>query len=116
MSVINGKTVAKQQGVLQTTWTPLGAADTGTPEELSRYPDKSVQIDGTFGGATAVLEGSDDGVTYFTVKDVYGTAVSSAVAARFDIRDVAYFLRPRTSGGGGGSAVAVTLTSRSNHG
>lgn len=112
MAVINGKTFASQHGVLQTTWTPLGNADTGTPEELSRYPNKSVQIGGTFGGATVVLEGSDDGITYATVKDITGALVSGTSAARFDVVDIPYFIRPRTSGGSG-TAAFVILTSRS---
>lgn len=112
MAVINGKTAAAQQGVLQTVWTPMGNADTGTPDQLSRWPQKSVQFGGTFGGATVVLEGSDDGTTYATVKDVAGTSVSATSAARFDVLDVPYHIRPRTSGGTG-TAITVTLTSRS---
>lgn len=125
MATINGKGNHSQQGVWRTVWASMGSADSGTPEEVSRYPQKSVQFGGidptvfpaptvgtAFGGATAVLEGSEDGVTYFVVKDKYGNNVSTAVAARFDIEDVPQFIRPRTSGGTG-TNLTVILTCKS---
>lgn len=121
MATINGKGNHSQQGVWRTIWPQMGVADSGTPEEVSRYPLHSVQfgatdpltttIGVTFGGATAVLEGSEDNVTYFVCKDVFGNNVSTAVAARFDLENVPQFLRPRTSGGTG-TALTVILTSR----
>lgn len=125
MATINGKGNHVEQGVWRTVWPSLGTADVGTPEEVDRYPQKSVQfgaIDPTvfpapavgtaFGGATAVLEGSDDGVTYFTLKDRYGNNVSTGVAARFDLEDVPHFVRPRTSGGTG-TNLTVILNAKS---
>lgn len=123
MATINGKGNHSQQGVWTTIWPQMGIADSGTPEEVSRYPLHSVQFGATdptvtpplagatFGGATAVLEGSEDNVTYFVVKDVYGNNVSTAVAARFDLENVPHFIRPRTSGGTG-TALTVIMSSR----
>lgn len=120
MATINAKGNHVQQGTWRTIWAAMGNADSGTPEQVSRYPMHSCQIGATdpltgvagasFGGATCVLEGSDDGVTFFTVKDVYGNAVSTLVAARFDLVDIPQHLRPRTSGGTG-TALTVILTS-----
>jgi hypothetical protein len=118
MSVVNGITAALQHSVLQTVWGPLATGDTGSPEEFARFPIHSVQFGGTFGGATVVLEGSDDGVTYFTMtgENPAGGAdslVSATSATRFDIANVVpYFIRPRVSGGSG-VAITVTFTSRS---
>jgi hypothetical protein len=111
VATVNGKTSASEHGVLQSVWA-LGNADTGTPDQLARFPYHSVQISGTFGGATVVLEGSDDGVTYFTVSDVQAQPVSTSSAKRYDVTDVPKHLRPRSSGGSG-TAVTVTITSRS---
>lgn len=119
MATINGRTLAVQSGVLQTTWANMGIADVGTPDELARYPLHSVQIGSgtvagpgnTFGGATVVLQGSDDGVIYFTLRDVLGNAVSATVAARFDLEDVPNFIRPSSSGGAG-TNVTVIVTSK----
>lgn len=112
MATINGVSGFVQHSVYQTVWSAMGNSDTGTKEELSRYPNKSVTFNGTFGGATVVLEGSDDDVTYFTVNDIKGNAVSTNAAARFDVVDVPKFMRPRTSGGTG-TSINVTLISRS---
>lgn len=127
MATINGKGNHSQQGVWRTVWPALGNADAGTPEQVSRYPQKSVQIGAvdptvfpapaagvgtTFGGATVVLEGSDDGVTYFTVKDKYGNNVSATSASRFDLEDVPQHIRPRSSGGTG-TSITVILTAKS---
>jgi hypothetical protein len=118
MAVVLGKTFAIQHSVLQTTWAALATNDTGSPEEFSRFPMMSVQFGGTFGGATVVLEGSDDGVTYFTMtgENPAGGAdalISATSATRFDITNVvARYLRPRISGGSG-VAIDVTLTARS---
>lgn len=116
MATVNGNTQFIQRGVPQTTWTPLGNADDGTPEQLSRFQHKSVQFGGTFGGATAVLEGSDDGVTYFTLTGESPTGgadvlISTTAAQRFDLTDVPRHIRPRTSGGTG-SAVSVIITAK----
>lgn len=122
MATINGKSNFVEQGTWRSVWPALGNADSGTPDEVSRFSQHSVQfgavdptvfpapaagVGTTFGGATAVMEGSDDGVTYFTLKDVYGSAVSTAVAARFDLNDVPRYMRPRTSGGTGTSVTVV---------
>ena len=118
MATINGKSGFAQRGVYRSVWTPLGNADSGTPEELAGLPYKSVQFAGTFGGATAVLEGSDDGVTYFTLVGASPTGgadvlISTTSAQRFDFLDVPNFIRPRTSGGAG-TSLTVTVTSKAN--
>ena len=125
MATINGKGNHSQQGVWRTVWASMGIADVGTPDETSRYPEKSVQfgaIDPTvfpapsvgtaFGGATAVLEGSEDGVTYFTLKDKFGNNISTSTAAMFQLEVVPQFIRPRTSGGTG-TNLTVILTAKS---
>lgn len=67
----------------------------------------AIQIDGTFGGASVALEGSNDGVTYFTLKDLSGSNISASSAALFDFTTAALYLRPAVSGG---SANALNIT------
>lgn len=114
MATVNGNSQFIQQGVLQSTWGPLTSANTlGTNEELPRYPYHSVQITGTFGGATVVLQGSDDGVTWFTLHDTSGSNISATSNARFDtIAIVPAFVRPSLSGGDGTTSVTLIVTSR----
>lgn len=120
MATINGKTDFVQQGVLQSTWTMTTGTDTGTSEELSRYPFHSIQIksvpDATFNGATITIQGSDDNFasagSTFTLKDVTGASMSAAaVAARFDVNTLPQFIRPVTTAGGA-ATIVVTITSR----
>src|SRR5258708_12295882 len=63
---------------LVTTWTPLAAAsDVGQPLQRTDLADRSVQVTGTFAGATIVLEGSNDGPNYFTLSNPPAIALSS---------------------------------------
>src|SRR5438552_1458615 len=113
MATANGKTDFVQHGVVQSVWA-LGNADTGTPEQLSRYPFHSVTIAGTFGGATVLLEGSDDGTNYFTLTAESPTPavgagdvqITTTAAGRWDFQNVPQHIRPKSSGGTG---TAVTV-------
>lgn len=121
MAVVNGKTDHIQHSVLKTVWSPLLNGDTGTFEQLSRYPVHSVTFAGTFGaGGTIVLEGSDDGVNFFTLTAEGGQAaptvdriISATAADRFDFANVVpLHIRPRVTGGDGSTSLTVTLISR----
>jgi hypothetical protein len=91
----------------------------GLPDNLSRFPIHSMQIGGTFGGATVTMEGSDDGVTYFTLtgENPAGGSdalVSATSANRWDVKNVIpQFIRPNVSGGDGTTAITVIVTSKS---
>lgn len=88
-------------------WT-LGDADTGTSVEMPGSNIRSVQIAGTFGSATIVLEGSNDGTNYVTLDDNEGTAISKTAAFFGGVRDICRYIRAKSSGGTG-TAVTVDL-------
>lgn len=67
----------------------------------------SVQIGGTFGGATVTLQGSNDGTTFFGLKDLTGTAISATAAAYFEFTTAALYIKPVVTSG---SANAVDVT------
>ena len=69
----------------------------------------SVQIGGTFGGATVVLQGSNDGAAYTTLKDIDGNSISATSAAQFELSTGCAFVKPSISGGTSDS-IKVTLT------
>jgi hypothetical protein len=71
----------------------------------------AVQFGGTFGGATIKLQSSNDGTTFFDMKDVYGVVISATAAALFEFSTSAVYLRPAISGGSA-NAVDVTLSLR----
>lgn len=101
----NGKTIV----VL---WETMGNADTGTAVERTNFMDRSVQITGTFGGATVVIQGSNDGTNFVTLADFNGDAISVTASGLYSIAPAVRYIRPVTSGGSG-SDIDVTLFGRS---
>lgn len=92
------------------TWSALTAANAaGTAIEMPGSSDRSVQIDGTFDSATVVLQGSNDGSTWFTLTDPQGNAISKTSAALEMISELTRYIRPSTSGGGGSQSVNVRV-------
>lgn len=69
----------------------------------------SVQVSGTIGGATIVLQGSNDGVTYATLKDTAGNDISFTAAGYAEFSSAAAFVKPSISAGTGDS-INVILT------
>lgn len=89
----------------------MGNADTGVPIEFGEHMDMTVQITGTFGSATIVIQGSNDGTTYTTLTDPQGNAISKTSAAIETIAECPRFVRPSSSGGTG-TAVDVVIFAR----
>lgn len=52
-------------------WT-LAQGETGDALPFSQYTDRSVQVTGTFGGATVAVQGSNDGTNWSTLTDPQG--------------------------------------------
>lgn len=95
------------------TWTGLLNTDDGSPVELPSYADRSVQVSGTFGvGGTIVLEGSNNGTNYVTLRDVLGSDISLTAAGIRTVLDLPRLIRPRVTGGDGTTNLAVTLLIR----
>lgn len=94
-------------------WEGLQTSDDGAPVELPAYSDRCVQVSGTFGvGGTILLEGSNDGATYATLRDVLGSAISLNAAGLRTPVDLPRYVRPRVSAGDGDTDLAVTLLLR----
>lgn len=94
------------------TWT--GETTAGNGSRLPATPVvslavASVQFGGTFGGATVVLQGSNDGVTYYTLKDLQGNDISVTAAGYAEFSSGAAFIKPSLSGGAGDS-VNITVS------
>lgn len=98
------------KGVLVTTWNFTGS-ETGDPEVAPQFPVKSVQVTGTFNGATITIEGSNDGVTYAPLSDVTGTALTFTANGVEKISENTRYVRPRVSTGTV-TAVRIALQSQ----
>lgn len=90
------------------TWADMPADEVGQPVKGAARCDRSFQVDGTFNGATVVIEGSNDGVAYYTLTDPFGSPLSFSGAGLRQATEVSTYVRPRTIGG---AAVSVKVTS-----
>lgn len=102
MATITADIKPREGGIRKVIWETMGNADTGSAVSIADYPDKTVDIQGTFGGATVVIQGSNDGTNYTTLTDTTDTALSfTAASGPKVILENPLFLRASTSGGTG---------------
>lgn len=100
------------------TWTGIGDADTCKPVSRPDLADRSVQVEGTFGGATIVLQGSNDATSnsdgnYRTLNDPAAAAISLTSAGIKQVTEATDWIKPATSGGTGSSITVTVLARRS---
>lgn len=104
MATIN-PTTGSVGDVVTATWTGV-TTTTDTPTALNTSRGKgairaSVTFGGTFGGATAVLQGSNDDVTYATLTDLAGNAISATAAKIQEFSSSCIYFKPSVTGGTG---------------
>ncbi len=90
----------------------LGAGESGDNFVLPGYADRSVQVFGTFGGASVVFEGTnEDGVptSYPTLSDPQGNGITMAAAGLKAVLEMTRVVRPRVVGGDGTTALTIIL-------
>lgn len=100
--------------VRRAVWTGLATGDDGQPIDWSAYADRSVQVFGTFGGATVTLQGSnDEGPTptnWNTLTDLQGNAIAFTAAGLEMISEGTLWVRPAvTAGAASGITVQMML-------
>lgn len=81
------------------TWTLTGTDD-GAPLQFGQWADRSVQVGITgdnFNAGTVVLEGSNDGVTWTTLRDPSSTALSFTAAGLKQVLEAVAYIRPRAT-------------------
>lgn len=59
----------------------------------------SIQVTGDFGGATVVLQGSNDNSNWVTIQDIEGNDISFTAAGAVDFSTGMLYIRPSASGG-----------------
>lgn len=89
----------------------LGVGDDGAPVEAVEFADRSVQVAGTFGGASVVIEGSNDSTNYGTLTDPQGNDLSITTAKVEMVTELTRLIRPRVVAGSG-TSVTVSLITR----
>jgi len=102
---------AFRQGVQ---WLALANGDTGRPVSLRKYFDLQTMAIGTFGGGTAILQGTLDprgnpndadhaSAVWFTLKSAQGNDITGTSNWQEQILLPALWIRPSISGGAAGS-------------
>ena len=107
--VVN-RTLQGAGSIAITTWT-LGNADTGVQVSMSDMGDRSVQVEGTFGGATVTVQGSNDNVNWETLRDPGTIVLTYTVAGLKQVLEMTIYIRV-ISAGGVGTALTCTMASR----
>lgn len=102
------------KSLIQATWTFTGVASETGPalQGFAEWADRSVQMSGTWNGATVLLEGSIDGTTYLPLTDPQGNAISKTADALEAITEIVNFVRPRCSSGAVTSLTILVLARR----
>lgn len=92
---------SQRQRVQGIKWEAVGNADVGAPHEMAAWPDRTVQLVGTWGSATIVIQGSNDGNTWATLRDPAGNDLSFSANGLKAILENPRYIRPSSSGGTG---------------
>ena len=98
--------------VAVTTWSSMLKDDDGGPVRLAVYSDRSIQLTGTFGGASVTIGGSNDGITYHALSTPAGDALTLSAAGLYQILELPVFIKPRVFGGDGTTNINVILAGR----
>ena len=103
--------IGSPDGVPRVVWGGLAPGDTGNAYLVrNRYGFVgSVQISGTFGGATVALEQSNNGTTWFAAEDPVGAAISATANSIWEISLAAAYLRPTITGGTGSNVDVIIV-------
>lgn len=98
--------------VAVTTWAALHADDDGEPVRLAVYSDRSIQVAGTFGGASVTIGGSNDGATYHALTGTDGQTLTLTAGTLRQVVELPVFIKPRVFGGDGTTDITVVLAGR----
>ncbi len=91
-------------------WTGLVNGESGLPQTGAWFSDRSVHVSGTFGvGGTVVIEGSNDGVNWQTLRDDNSNLLSFTSADLKTIAPVVERIRPRVTAGDGTTSLNVSI-------
>jgi hypothetical protein len=104
-------------GVPRLIWEEAATGDTIIPFVLTQQYGlaASVQVVGTFGGATVVLQVSNDGTNWVTARDIDGVGVTFTSTGYAEVSLSAAYIRPAISGGTGND-LDVIVVLRGSHG
>ena len=109
--------IAGDGSIVVMKWELTTADYEGAPVAFTQWADKTVQVEGTFGGATCQLQGSNDLTNFQALRSpLSSTPLSITTAAGSaglsQILEVTQVVKPILSAVGSGAALTVTLCCR----
>lgn len=87
--------------VILVVWTPVTSAGADTCNAVS-YPKhsvKSIQVTGTFGGASVAVNGSNDGINFAALNTPANTAIAITAAKINAVLENTRHIQPASTGG-----------------
>lgn len=95
-------------------WESMANGDDGRPLKMIGSARRSVQVTGTWGtGGRLVIEGSNDGSNYHTLRDIFGNNLNfRSPGGLAEIGVLPRLLRPRVTVGDGTTSLDVSLLVR----
>jgi hypothetical protein len=103
-------------GMCEVVWPALTTSDVGGKVSLARLADRTVQLGGTFGGATISIQGSlvvDPGESdWLTLVDSSGLNLSFTSVGIQSVMQQTLWVRPKVVGGSGTSVDVLLLGRR----
>lgn len=111
MATINPVLTKPGEFLVMVTWNDITQGDTVTGANIASYPDQTVIIDGSFGGATVFLEGAISTTTggggrWLTLTDAFNNAISATTTTIKNVLQTPVWVRPRLDAG---SASSITV-------
>lgn len=91
----------------QVQWAGVGDTSTCAPVQYPGYADKTIQVEGTFGGGHVAINGSNDLVNFEPLNDPTGTAISITAKGIKQILEHTIQYQPALSGSTGAN---ITIT------
>lgn len=96
-------------------WTLTTADPNGDSVSTPGARDRSIQVFGTFGGATLTVQGSSDGTNWSTLHDESGVALTfTAEAAHAIVENLLHLRVALTAVGVGATITVYVLCGRTN--
>jgi hypothetical protein len=90
-------------------WSNLRLNDTASVINMAQYADKSIQVHGTFAGATLRLVGSNDGNNWFVLTDAQGVDIDITQPDIKFVSEVTLYIKPQVIGGDATTDLVVTI-------
>ena len=97
------------KSVRKIVYTLTTADPNGSAIPAHDFQHKSIQADGTFGAATVVLDGSNDGTNFYPLANSAAAAIGLTVAGLATNVSTVQFVRPRLSVVGIGATIVVCI-------